>query len=76
MIYTSAIIKEVLRIHPPASTVWFVKPVSTVMVRAKDGTEYYVNGTLVYSCLIIIDSEDSFDEDTANDLLPERWFRD
>lgn len=44
MTFTTAVIKEVWRLHPPASTARMTKPGTGYTLRTADGTEHCVDG--------------------------------
>ncbi|KAI1477676.1 cytochrome P450 [Daldinia eschscholtzii] len=73
MHYINAVIKETLRLHPPASTVRMTKPGTGFTVHASTGDEYQVDGVVMYSCQSIIQRDPNVYGDTADDWVPERW---
>lgn len=76
MHYINAVIKETLRLHPPASTVRMADPGTGFTIRATTGEEYNLDGTIMYSCQSIIQRDPSVYGDTADDWVPERWLGD
>ncbi|KAI6089259.1 cytochrome P450 [Hypoxylon rubiginosum] len=73
MHYVNAVIKETLRLHPPAGTVRMTGPGTGFTVRASTGEEYCLDGLIMYSCHSIIQRDTAVYGDTADDWVPERW---
>ncbi|KAI1421980.1 cytochrome P450 [Xylaria sp. FL1777] len=73
MTYINAVIKETLRLHPPASTARMSRPGSGFKVKATNGEEYLLDGLIIYSCASIIHRDPNVFGDTADDWVPERW---
>lgn len=73
MHYINAVIKETLRLHPPAGTVRMTEPGTGFTVRAATGEEYCLDGLIMYSCQSIIQRDPNVYGDTADDWVPERW---
>ncbi|RYP51946.1 hypothetical protein DL768_002822 [Monosporascus sp. mg162] len=73
MHYINAVIKETLRLYPPASTVRMTNPGTGFTVRASTGEEYNLDGLIMYSCQKIIQRDPAVYGDTADDWVPERW---
>lgn len=73
MSYINAVIKETLRLHPPAGTVRMTDPGTGFTVRAPTGEEYNLDGLIMYSCQSIIQRDPAVYGDTADDWVPERW---
>lgn len=71
--YINAVIKETLRLHPPASTARMTAPGSGFTVSSSTGEEYLVDGTVMYPCASIIQRDPNVFGDTADDWVPERW---
>ncbi|KAK6085044.1 sterigmatocystin biosynthesis P450 monooxygenase stcS-like protein 3 [Seiridium cupressi] len=76
MHYINAVIKETLRLHPPASTVRMTDPGTGFKVCAPTGEEYMLDGLIMYSCQSIIHRDSAVYGDTADDWVPERWLGD
>lgn len=73
MPYTSAVIKEALRLWPPAGTARFVPPGAGVAVKTADGAEHPLDGLHVYNCAIMIQRDPAVYGDSADEFVPERW---
>ncbi|KAI1253885.1 hypothetical protein MGN70_004280 [Eutypa lata] len=73
MHYINAVIKETLRLHPPAGTVRMTDPGTGFTVGAPTGEEYNLDGLIMYSCQSIIQRDPAVYGDTADDWVPERW---
>ena len=71
--YVNAIIKETLRLYPPAATVRMAAPGTGFSVRAATGETFCLDGLIVYSCQYIIHRDPAVYGETANDWVPERW---
>lgn len=71
--YVNAVIKETLRLHPPAATVRKTQPGTGFTVRAPTGEEYNLDGTVMYSVQSVIQRDRSVYGDTADFWVPERW---
>ncbi|KAI3393506.1 hypothetical protein diail_4183, partial [Diaporthe ilicicola] len=76
MVYTSAVIKEVLRIHPPAATVRMSQPGTNFQLNLPDGRQVCPDGCIMYLCSAVIQRDRKVYGETANDFIPERWLGD
>ncbi|KAK4239550.1 hypothetical protein C8A03DRAFT_42869 [Achaetomium macrosporum] len=76
MTYTTAVIKEVLRLYPPAGTARMAAPGTGFTVRTPDGRSYCLDGAILYNCATIIQRDRAVFGDNAADFVPERWLGD
>ncbi|KAK3291807.1 cytochrome P450 [Chaetomium fimeti] len=76
MRYATAVVKEVLRVYPPAGTARMAPPGSGFTVRTQDGQSYCLDGAIIYNCATIIQRDRTVFGDTADDFVPERWLGD
>ncbi|KAG4220137.1 hypothetical protein PC116_g31384 [Phytophthora cactorum] len=73
MKYIAAVIKETLRLHPPAATARTTKHGTGFTVRAPDGQQHCLDGMIIYNCETLIHRDPDIYGDTANSFVPERW---
>ena len=76
MAYTSAVIKETLRLHPPAGTARMAPPGSNFIVRTPEGAEVCLDGMVIYNAAYLIQRDPAVYGSSANDFSPERWLGD
>lgn len=77
MSYTSAVIKEALRMYPPAGSARMAKPGSSFTVHLPDGgDDVCLDGVVVYNCQGIIQRDPAVYGDSSDDFVPERWLGD
>ncbi|KAL2019162.1 hypothetical protein VTK56DRAFT_10034 [Thermocarpiscus australiensis] len=76
MTYTSAAIKEILRLYPPAATARMAPPGSGFTVRTPEGETFCLDGAVIYNCASIIQRDGAVFGDSADDFVPERWLGD
>jgi cytochrome P450 len=74
--YTSACIKEALRLWPPAGSARYAIPGKGFKLRLENGEEICVDGTVLYLCQYLIQRDPKVYGETANDFIPERWLGD
>ncbi|KAI1166284.1 cytochrome P450, partial [Nemania serpens] len=73
MLYIMAVIKEILRLHTPASTARYAAAGTGLTVRTPTGDELCVDDMVVYNCSAIIHRDPAIYGDTADHFVPERW---
>ena len=73
MTYTSAVIKEILRLYPPAGTARRAPYGSGFFLKLKDGREICADGMVLYNCHYGIHRDPEVYGKTNNDFVPERW---
>lgn len=74
--YTSACIKEALRLWPPAATARRALPGTGFKVRMEDGEEVCMDGTVMYLVHYLIHRDKKVYGETADEFVPERWLGD
>lgn len=73
MTYTSAFVKEILRLYPPAGSARFSPQGSGFFVTARDGKRYCLDGKMIYLCATLIQRDPEVYGPTADEFVPERW---
>lgn len=76
MTYASAVIKEALRLYPPASAMRGVPKGSNFRVHTPEGEDLCLDGLSVYVNHYVIQRDPSVYGETADDFVPERWLGD
>ncbi|KAL2196601.1 cytochrome P450 [Corynascus similis CBS 632.67] len=76
MPYINSVIKEILRLRPPAGTARMAPPGTGFNVRTPDGQSFCLDGVIIYNCATIIQRDRTVFGDTADDFVPERWLGD
>jgi cytochrome P450 len=74
--YTSACIKEALRLWPPAASARRALPGTGFKVRMEDGEEVCLDGTVLYLVHYLIHRDKKVYGETADEFVPERWLGD
>lgn len=74
LVYTSACIKEALRLWPPAATARMTHDKFTIKTR--QGDQVLVDNCVIYPMQHIIHRDPNVYGPTANDFVPERWMGD
>ena len=73
MSYTSACIKEALRMWPPAASARRAPPGTGFTVRLEDGQDVCLDGAVLYLCHYLIHRDPRVYGETADEFIPERW---
>lgn len=71
LVYTSACIKEALRLWPPAATARMTH--DKFSIRTRDGDQVVVDDCVIYPMQHIIHRDPHVYGPTANDFVPKRW---
>ncbi|KAK8054510.1 hypothetical protein PG994_009577 [Apiospora phragmitis] len=73
MRYISAVLKEAMRLHPPAGSMRYAPPGSGFVLSTPDGGAYNVDGCWLYLNHDMIQRDRAVFGDSADDFVPERW---
>ncbi|EED11475.1 cytochrome P450 monooxygenase, putative [Talaromyces stipitatus ATCC 10500] len=76
MSYITAVIKETLRLHTPASTARRSPPGTGLVVRTPTGENLNMDDVIIYNCNSIIHRDRVIFGATADNFMPERWLDD
>jgi cytochrome P450 len=71
--YLSAVIKEILRLYPPASSARMAPLGTGFKIKAEDGREWCIDGMVAYNCHFIIGRHPKVFGPDADIFTPERW---
>ncbi|KAK1965842.1 cytochrome P450 52A11 [Colletotrichum sublineola] len=73
MTYTSAVIKETLRLYPPAGTARLCPPGANFHLQLPSGASLCVDSMVLYNCPSLIQRDPDVFGSTKDDFVPERW---
>jgi cytochrome P450 len=76
MPYISAVLKEALRLHPPAGSARMAPKGTGLTLRMPNGEDVCVDNMILYLCEHIIQRDRKVYGETADDFIPERWLGD
>jgi cytochrome P450 len=76
MPYISAVLKESLRLHPPAGSARMAPKGTGLTLRMPNGDDVCVDNMILYLCGHLIQRDKRIYGDTADDFVPERWLGD
>lgn len=73
---TQAVIKETLRLHPPAASVRMTAPGTNFQLTLPGGKQICPDGCIMYLNASLIQHDRAVWGDTADEFVPERWLGD
>ncbi|KAL4950111.1 cytochrome P450 monooxygenase [Aspergillus filifer] len=76
MSYITAVLKETLRLHTPASTARYSQTGSGLIVTTPSGEKLCLDDLIIYNCNSIIHRDPAIFGPTAHQFMPERWLDD
>lgn len=76
MTYSAAVIKETLRLHPPAASVRMTPPGANFQLTLPDGKTICPDGCIMYLNSSIIQHDRNVWGETVDEFVPERWLGD
>ena len=76
MSYTTAVLKETLRLWPPGATAKFIEPGTGFTITTPETGDLCVDGLMIYFITSIIQRDPKAFGESANNFVPERWLKD
>lgn len=73
MSYTSAVIKEALRVYPPGGTARYTPPGTGFTLTDESGRVINMDGVVMFVSHPIVQRDEAVYGDTAGQFMPERW---
>jgi cytochrome P450 len=73
LVYTDALIKETLRLHPPGTTARVAPPASNTVITLPNGDTLCIDGLCVTPRAYTIQRHPRIFGESRNDFKPERW---
>ncbi|KAL4790152.1 cytochrome P450 monooxygenase [Aspergillus venezuelensis] len=75
MSYITAVLRETIRLHTPASTARYAPSGSGLIVTTPTGDELCLDDLIIYNCNSIIHRDPAVFGESANTFMPERWLK-
>ncbi|GJP97931.1 cytochrome P450 [Aspergillus niger] len=76
MSYTSAVIKEILRLYPPSGSARYMPPGTGFTVQLPDGKTLCLDGVVIYNNTTLVQRDEKVYGPTKDEFIPERWLGD
>ncbi|RAL11559.1 cytochrome P450 [Aspergillus homomorphus CBS 101889] len=74
MTFTAAVIKEILRLHPPSGSARYAPPgTGFIVTLPDDGRTICLDGVVMYNCATVVQRDEAVYGPTREEFWPERW---